>query len=123
MAEAPTIPDLDRASSLLRSEESPSVTGKPGLFHALSSLAEYAVAYFELADYRRHMLKSAAPFSLRLPVVVLQAVDECAKKQGVTRSHVIREACKAYVASTSAEPVENRLAALEAQVKALEEGK
>ena len=46
------------------------------------------------------MPESAAPFSLRLPVVVLQAVDECAKKQGVTRSHVIREACKAYVAST-----------------------
>lgn len=69
------------------------------------------------------MPENAAPFSLRLPVEVLQAVDEWAKKQGVTRSHVIREACKAYVASGSTEPVEDRLAALEARVKALEEGK
>ena len=69
------------------------------------------------------MPESAAPFSLRLPVDVLQAVDECAKKQGVTRSQVIREACKAYVASSSAMPVDERLAALETRVKALEEGK
>ena len=54
---------------------------------------------------------------------LLHAVDECAKKQGVTRSHVVRDECKAYVASTGTEAVEDRLAALEARVKALEEGK
>ena len=52
-----------------------------------------------------------------------EAANECTKKQGVARSQVIREACKAYVAKGSAMPVDDRLAALEARVKALEKSK
>ena len=70
------------------------------------------------------MPENAAPFSLRLPADLLQAIDAYAENRGVTRSHIIRMACRAYMdGDGNAEPVEDRLAALEARVKALEEGK
>ena len=67
------------------------------------------------------MTEKPAPFSLRLPQDVLQAVDAFAENRGVTRSHIIRLACKAYLSSPEAFPVEDRLIALEARVRALEE--
>ena len=63
---------------------------------------------------------NAPPFSLRLPVDLLQAIDAHAEKKGITRSYVIRLACQAFIKGGDVDPVEDRFAALETRVKALE---
>ena len=55
--------------------------------------------------------------------IPLDAIDAFAKSRSITRSKAIQMACAQFIETGAADPLEERFAALEARVKALEEGK